>query len=81
MYYLLHYTCSTCFGCYLHPSQEHKLQSTAVGTRDCYGVLEAGKSIGAGCGWDTLTFTAHAVSVGVSQLQTALFKDPVRTAL
>jgi hypothetical protein len=31
--------------------QEHKLQSTAVGTRDCYGVLEAGWSIGAGCGW------------------------------
>jgi hypothetical protein len=22
--------------------QEHKLQSTAVGTRDCYGVLEGG---------------------------------------
>jgi hypothetical protein len=22
--------------------QEHKLQSTAVGTRDCYGVLEVG---------------------------------------
>jgi hypothetical protein len=22
--------------------QEHKLQSTAVGTRDCYGVLEDG---------------------------------------
>jgi hypothetical protein len=38
--------------------QEHKLQSTAVGTHDCYGVLEVGKSIGAGCGWDTLTLTA-----------------------
>jgi hypothetical protein len=31
--------------------QEHKLQSTAVGTRDCYGVLEVGQSIGTGCGW------------------------------
>jgi uncharacterized membrane protein len=30
--------------------QEHKLQSTAVGTRDCYGVLEVGQSIAAGCG-------------------------------
>jgi hypothetical protein len=37
--------------------QEHKLQSTAVGTRDCYGLLEAGWSIGAGCGWETLTLT------------------------
>jgi hypothetical protein len=24
------------------PHQEHKLQSTAVGPRDCYGVLEVG---------------------------------------
>jgi hypothetical protein len=33
--------------------QEHKLQSTAVVTHDCYGVLDVGRSIGVGCGWDT----------------------------
>jgi hypothetical protein len=30
--------------------QEHKLQGTAVGTRDCYGVLEIGQPMGALCG-------------------------------
>jgi hypothetical protein len=53
--------------------QEHKLQSTVVGTCDC--VLEVGQSIGAGCGRDTLTLTTwsidHAVSVRISQPQPA----------
>jgi hypothetical protein len=30
---------------------EHKLQSTAVGTCDCYAVLEVGQSVGAGRGY------------------------------
>jgi hypothetical protein len=45
--------------------QEHKLQSTAVGTCDGYGVLEVGWSIGAGCGWDTLTIRARAIDRAV----------------
>jgi hypothetical protein len=43
--------------------QEDKQQSTAVGTCDCYGVLEVGQSTGAGCGWDTLTLTTRSVDV------------------
>jgi hypothetical protein len=42
MYSLFHYTCSTCFGAICTHHQKHKLQSTVVGTRDCYGVLEGG---------------------------------------
>jgi hypothetical protein len=41
--------------------QEYKLQSTAVGTRDCYGVLEVGQSIGAGCGRNLLQWTAQYI--------------------
>jgi hypothetical protein len=52
------------------------MQSTAVGTCDCYGVLEVGQSIGAGCGWDTLTLAARSVSdccsYGLSDFQHAI---------
>jgi hypothetical protein len=37
--------------------QEHKLQSRAVGVRDCYGVLV----VGSGCGWNILTLTAQSI--------------------
>jgi hypothetical protein len=42
--YILYYTTLALHvsgAIYTH-HQEHKLQSTAVGTRDCYGVLEGG---------------------------------------
>jgi hypothetical protein len=40
LYYTIHVLHVSGAICTHH--QEHKLQSTAVGTRDCYGVLEIG---------------------------------------
>jgi hypothetical protein len=59
MYSLLHLLAVHVLGAICTHHQEHKLQSTAGGTCDCYGVLEVGQSIGACCGWDTLTLPAR----------------------
>jgi hypothetical protein len=56
--------------------QQHKLQSTAVVTRDCYGVLEVKQSIGAGCGYSQLVHV-HLVGRSIEYIYIYIYYQDV----
>jgi hypothetical protein len=69
--YVFFILCSTCFGCYLHPSSGAQLQLTAI----CVCMVLVCYSIVAGTGRDTLTPLARSISDSETERAKSVSKE------